>query len=186
MTGGADSGEPGADAPATATNDGSRFDRLPATAAERRVDGRAARAEIVDWWVDRFGVDPFEGHTLWEKGKGKIWAYAGKAPDPVTVEALGLPVMRTRQRFWKPTTDAVQRFGGTATRNVIHLDGAGATRFVAGEDQPIERDGEPGYCIVTHDCGGSAAVIGVGLWVDGELQSTVPKHRRRSFDERDG
>ena len=52
------------------TNDGERFDRLPATADDRVVEGRATRREVVGWWVERFGLDreTFAGHTFWEKG----------------------------------------------------------------------------------------------------------------------
>ena len=61
------------------TNDGGRFDRLPATAAERAVEGRATRREVIDWWVERFGLDreTFAACSFWEKGAGKIWAFAG-------------------------------------------------------------------------------------------------------------
>jgi NOL1/NOP2/fmu family ribosome biogenesis protein len=163
------------------TNDGSRFDRLPPTDADRRVRGRPTRAVVVDWWRDRYGIDAFDDHTLWEKGAGKVWAYAGEAPDPVRVETLGLPVLRARQRFWKPTTDAVQRFGRSATRNVIRLDEPAARAFLAGEDRPVEWDGDPGYLIASHRCAGRDEPIGVGLWTDGELRSTVPKGRRREL-----
>ena len=36
-------------------NDGSRFDRLPATAAEREVAGRATREAVLDFWDERYG-----------------------------------------------------------------------------------------------------------------------------------
>jgi hypothetical protein len=90
-----------------------RFDRLPATAEERRVEGRATRRAVLDWWDERFGVDPgtFEEYTFWERGAGKIWAFAGGAPSPVAIEGLGVKFLRTRQEHWKPTLEAVQRFG---------------------------------------------------------------------------
>ena len=165
------------------TNDGGRFDRLPATAAERRVAGRATRAEVVDWWETRFGVPPetFSAHTFWEKGKGKIWAFGGDVPDPIPVEGLGLRILRTRQDHWKPSTNAVQRFGGEATRNVIDLDPEAATRFAAGEDQAVEWDGDWGYLIAAHEIGGCREPIGVGLYLHGELRSTVPKGRQESL-----
>jgi len=160
-----------------------RFDRLPGTEAERDVESRPTREAIVDFWVDRFGVDPeaFEAYTFWERGNGKIWAFADDLETPVDIEALGMSFMRTRQEHWKPTTEAVQRFGAQATRSVIHLDSGAAERFLAGEDQQREWDGDWGYLIVTHDIAGEPEPIGVGLYVHGELRSQIPKGRRREF-----
>ncbi|UWG51385.1 Ribosome biogenesis protein, NOL1/NOP2/fmu family [Halalkaliarchaeum sp. AArc-CO] len=180
MTAGEDSAEP------TPTNDGQRFDRLPETAAERTVPGRATRAEVLEWWDDRFAVPPstFDEHSFWEKGAGKIWAYSGEAPSPIEIEGLGLAFLRTRQEHWKPTTNAVQRFGREATKNVIQVEGETATRFLAGEDQEVDWDGDWGYLIVTHEYAGEPEPIGVGLYLYGELRSVVPKGRQESLDPR--
>jgi NOL1/NOP2/fmu family ribosome biogenesis protein len=164
-------------------NHGQRFDRLPATAADREVAGRATRREVIEWWVDRFGVpeDTFEGDTFWEKGAGKIWIFAADLPTPTAVEGLGMTFLRTRQEHWKPTTNAVQRFGRAATRNVITLDEADARRFLAGDDLKPEWNGDWGYLIVAHEIAGGVEPIGVGLYVHDELRSVVPKGRRASL-----
>jgi NOL1/NOP2/fmu family ribosome biogenesis protein len=164
-------------------NDSHRFERLPATADERAVPGRATRAEVLSWWDERFGVPPetFADHTFWEKGAGKVWAFHDDAPSPLAVESLGMTILRTRQEHWKPTTDAAQRFGRAATRNVCHLDGDAARRFVAGEDQTLDWDGDWGYLVVTHDVAGREEPIGVGLYLHGELRSVVPKGRQRTL-----
>lgn len=164
-----------------ASNDGQVFDRLPETEADRVVAGRATRHEVLDWWAGRFALpaETFAGHTFWEKGAGKIWAFAGDVPDSATVEALGLVCLRTRREHWKPTTVAVRRFGRRAGRNVIALDRASATRFIRGEDQPVETDCEQGYVVVAHDLAGDRAPIGVGLLIGGELRSQIPKAHRR-------
>ena len=173
------SGEETGDGPTAdlAEDDGSRFDRLPATADERDVAGRASRAEVVEFWTERYGIDRdvFEEFTFWEKGSGKVWAFHGEAPSPVEIQALGMTFLRTRQEHWKPTTDAAQRFGGHATRNVVELDDDAARRFLAGEDQDVDWDGDWGYLVAAHRLGGELAPIGVGLYVYGELRSTVPK-----------
>ena len=164
-------------------NDGSRFDRLPATAAEGDVDGRATREEVVDFWHDRYGVSPtvFDDYTFWEKGAGKIWILSGEVEEPVEIEALGMTFLRTRQEHWKPTTDAVQRFGGYATENVVDLSREEARRFVAGEDQEIEWDGDWGYLIAAHELGGEREPVGVGIYLHGELRSQIPKGRQRDL-----
>lgn len=160
-----------------------QFDRLPETDADREVEGRPSREAVVDWWVDRFGVpaDAFDGYTFWEKGKGKVWALPYDLEGPVPVEALGLKLLRTRQEHWKPTTDAVQRFGVAAEQNVLVLDDDRAKRFVAGEDQEVDWDGDWGYLIVAHELAGGVEPVGVGLFTYGELKSMVPKGHQREL-----
>lgn len=167
-------------------NDGSQFDRLPATAAERDVEGRATRAAVLEWWETRFGIEPetFDGHTFWEKGAGKVWAFAAEAPTPIAIEGLGMKVLRTRQEHWKPTTNAVQRFGRDATHNVLVLDDEHAARFLRGKDQEIDWDGDWGYLIVAHEIAGGREPIGVGLYVYDELRSQVPKGRQETLEPR--
>jgi len=166
-----------------AENASHRFDRLPATADDRRVEGRATRRAVLDWWDERFGVDPgvFEAYTFWERGAGKVWAFAGTAESPVAVEGLGTAFLRTRREHWKPTLEAVQRFGGHASRNVLDLSREAAATFLAGEDQAVDWDGDWGYLVVTHELAGEREPLGVGLYVYGELRSQVPKGRRRDL-----
>jgi len=160
-----------------------RFDRLPETDAERSVENRASREAVLDWWRDRFGIDrsAFEEYSFWERGAGKIWAFRGDLESPVDIEGLGMTVLRTRQEHWKPTLEAVQRFGHRATRNAIHLSREQATRFMAGDDQTLSWDGDWGYLIVTHDLAGGTEPLGVGLYTYDELKSMVPKGRRREL-----
>jgi NOL1/NOP2/fmu family ribosome biogenesis protein len=172
-------------------NDGQQFDRLPATAADREVEGRATREAVVDFWHERYGVprSTFDRFGFWEKGAGKVWAFdegidpdeGERVPAPAELEALGMTCLRTRQEHWKPTTDAAQKFGRRATRNVIELDAERATRFFAGEDQQLDWDGDWGYLIVAHEVRGDPEPLGVGLYLHGELRSVVPKGRRRSL-----
>jgi NOL1/NOP2/fmu family ribosome biogenesis protein len=164
-------------------NDGQVFNRLPATEAERTVEGRATREAVVEWWVDRFGLDPdtFEGYTFWEKGSGKVWAFASDLDSPADVEGLGMTFLRTRQEHWKPTTDAVQRFGRDATKNVVVLDEDDALAFLRGEDTDPAWDGDWGYLIAAHDIAGDVEPIGVGLYLYDELRSQMPKGRQREL-----
>ncbi|MFC4549005.1 MULTISPECIES: DUF7122 family protein [Halorussus] len=164
-------------------HDGQQFDRLPATPDDREVEGRASRREVVDWWHERFGIDPetFDGYTFWEKGKGKIWILRGDTASPIRIEALGMAFLRTRQEHWKPTTNAVQRFGREATRNVVELTREQARTFARGDDQEIDWDGDWGYLVAAHELAGDREPLGVGLFLHGELQSLVPKGRRRDL-----
>ena len=166
-----------------AGNDGGQFDRLPATAADRTVAGRATRAEVVAFFHERYGIDPatFDHHTFWEKGNGKLWVAHGSVPSPIAVEAVGMTVLHTRQEHWKPTTDAAQRFGDRASRNVIDLSDGEAAAFAAGYDQELSWDGDWGYLIAAHEVAGDRVPIGVGLFVYGELRSLIPKGRREQL-----
>ena len=164
-------------------NVGQRFDRLPETADGRTVEGRASREAVVAYFEERFAIpaETFDDHTFWEKGAGKIWVYAGEAPTPVELEALGMTCLRTRQEHWKPTTDAIQRFGRHASRNVIELSREKARRFADGEDQELEWDGDWGYLIAAHEVAAELEPLGVGLYIHGELRSMVPKGRQRDL-----
>lgn len=165
------------------SNDPDRFERLPPTASERRVSGRPTRRAILDFLDDRYGIPPatFEGFSFWERGAGKIWLLRGDAPTPIAIEGLGLAALRTRQDHWKPTLEFAQRLGDAAERNVIHLDERAAATFFAGESQERDWDGDWGYLLVAHEVAGEPTVLGVGLYLHGELRSQVPKGRRRDF-----
>lgn len=168
-----------------AENDPHRFDRLPRTADDRRVEGRPTREGVLAWWERRFGIAPevFDDRTFWERGAGKIWVFRDDfdQPSPVEIEGLGLVALRARQEHWKPTLEAAQRFGRHAGRNVIHLGPADARAFLAGEDREIDWNGDWGYLIASHDLAGEPEPIGVGLYLHGELRSQVPKGRRRDL-----
>ena len=161
-------------------NVGTRFDRLPATVGEREVEGRPTREAVLAWWEERFGIPPetFEEYTFWERGAGKVWAFHGDLSSPIEVQGLGMHVLRTDGEHWKPTTNAVQRFGPRASRNVLVLDEPAAEAFVRGDDQAVEWDGDWGYLIVARAVAGGVAPLGVGLFIRGELRSQVPKGRR--------
>lgn len=164
-------------------NIGEQFDRVPQTGEEKEVTGRPSRSEILVWWDDRFGIPPsvFDGYSFWEKGKGKIWIVSGDVNSPVRIQALGMRCLRVRQRFWKPTTNAIQRFGGVATKNRIELASRDAAKFVKGESLLGERDVEDGYVIVLRKIHESPHPIGVGLFTRGELRSQIPKSRQRTL-----
>ncbi|MFB6309797.1 MAG: hypothetical protein ABEH64_01310 [Salinirussus sp.] len=164
-------------------SEGERFDRLPQS--ETADADPPSREAVLRWWTERFGIAPdvFATHDLWERGSGKIWAARSdiSLESPIAIEALGLFILRTRGEHWKPTLEAVQRFGHHATKNVLHLGAADARAFLAGKDQEVEWDGDWGYLIITHEIAGGPEPIGVGLFTQGVLRSQVPKGRRREF-----
>ncbi|WP_255150609.1 DUF7122 family protein [Halorarius halobius] len=165
-------------------NDGHQFGRLPATNDDREVEDRPSREAVVAFWHDRYGIprETWADYSFWERGSGKIWAFHGEVPTPARIQGLGMAVLRTGGEHWKPTTNAVQRFGDLASDCVIDLPYERASRFLAGEDQELpEWDGDWGYLIAAHDIAGGREPIGVGLYVHGELRSQMPKGRRRDL-----
>lgn len=162
-------------------NDGSQFARLPQNEGDREVRGRPTRSAVLAFFADRFGIpeDTFTDHSFWEKGAGRVWAFSGRLEEPQATEALGLPILRTRQEHWKPTTVGVLRFGRAATKNVIVLDRSTAANFAAGDDLSPDWRGDWGYLIVAHEIADAVEPIGVGLYTHGELTSMIPKGRRR-------
>ena len=163
-----------------------RFDRLPQCPSDRYRQDQPTRNEITEWWTERFGIPAsvFAGHSFWERGKGKIWAFRGRPATPIRTEGLGMTAVRTNQRHWKPTTNAIQRFGQHATKNVLTLPPEAARAFVAGEDQAVSWEGSWGYLAVAAEIADGTEPLGVGLYIDGELRSTVPKGRRRTIARR--
>lgn len=162
---------------------GTRFDRLPPT--EETDDSRPSREDVLRFFDTAFGIESsvFEPYTLWERGRGKVWAFNGEQPTPVRVEAMGIHILRTRNQFWKPTTDGMQLFGRHASTNIVELDRRKANAFWSGETVDIGWDGDPHYVIVFHSYAGDRVPIGVGLARDSELESLVPKARRRNHFE---
>lgn len=150
---------------------------------------RVERVSVLEFWSGEFGVPPgtFDGYAFYEKG-GRVWAVRRGAVealggeenlDALDYESVGLPLMRVGGEHDKPTTDALQRFGGDATRNVAELDADEARAFVRGEtvekELSEEEDGvDLGYVVVKKD----GLVLGCGLYFPGELRSQVPKGRR--------
>lgn len=150
---------------------------------------RAEREPVLEFWHEEFGVasETFDGYAFYEKG-GRIWAVRSGAVealggeknlDALEYESVGLPLLRVGGEHDKPTTDALQRFGGAATRNVAELGAEEARKFVRGETVKTEFDEEEdgvdlGYVVARHD----GSVLGCGLYFPGELRSQVPKGRR--------
>jgi NOL1/NOP2/fmu family ribosome biogenesis protein len=133
------------------------------------------RAEIVTWWEFRFGIPEtaFEGYCFYRKRRN-IWVVSKTELPKLRYETIGLRMISTKGKAWKPTTYALQLFGRHATKNVVELSHEQVEPFVAGESQLIDDDLENGYVIVSF----IGDVIGCGLYARGKLVSQLPKERR--------
>ena len=130
---------------------------------------------VAELWNSRFGVatQAFDGFRFFRKSHS-VWAICNSHIPKLSYETLGMRIMNLKDRPWKPTTCALQIFGRSATKNLIHLDEAGAKIFLTGGSQPIESVSEPGYVVVFY----RGEVLGCGLYSHGKLISQLPKERR--------
>lgn len=129
----------------------------------------------LDWFADRFGINPslFSCYQLWVKGKDKIWLGEKQCQPPpqILVQTLGMPLMRVGS---KPTTAALQRFGSEITCNVIKLENWESVQwFLQGKSQAVTFSGS-GYVHVRY----GNYELGCGLYKDGILRSQIPKFLR--------
>lgn len=143
--------------------------------------------EVAALWHSRFGIpmEAFSGYRFFKKA-GSIWAISEAELPPLSYEAIGMRIMNCKDRPWKPTTAALQVFGGRATRNLMHLDKEAARAFLEGKSQDApSTDGcgtdecEPGYVVVFY----RGEVLGCGLYSHGRLTSQIPKERRLACEE---
>ena len=115
---GDDDADPGEDAAAAdaelAANDGDRFDRLPATSADRTVEGRVSRAAVLEYFADRFGL------------KQAAVEKEGKTPTLGNIQAIAQSIARegVRALFVQPqfSTDTAEAIARTAGIDVVRLD----------------------------------------------------------------
>ena len=129
------------------------------------------------WCADHFGIEPavFAEHVFWRPVGGRLIRVAARAcrpPEGMGLDSIGMQVMRRPPPRGKPTSVFLQRFGGTATRNVYRLDDAQTDSFLRRMPVSVRPvDDARGYAIVF----GPDGVLGCGR-VDGELlRSEIPK-----------
>ena len=156
------------------------FDLLLADTTRQKNQTSITRSELLEFWHDRFEISPkiFKEYTFWEKGHGKIWAFKGNLSKSTQIEALGLRFTTTNQKSWKPTTNAVQKFGHHAHKNVLSLPLNQVLQFVQGVPLHMDWDGTSGYVIVRGNLSDHDIQIGVGLYSNGILHSQIPKSRQ--------
>jgi NOL1/NOP2/fmu family ribosome biogenesis protein len=133
---------------------------------------------IPNWCEERFGMPSadFADFIFWHRGgRDEIWI-APTASKPATIGcmvAFGMLVMRQAPPRGKPTSAFLQRFGMTASKNHIILQGSEMAQYLKREPLSID---EPkltnGHCIVST----VMQVIGCGQWADGVLINVWPKH----------
>lgn len=133
------------------------------------------RSYVAELWRIRFGIEEevFAGYNFFQKAQS-IWAISEASLPRLSYEALGMRIMNTKERPWKPTTSALQIFGRYSKKNLVDLDHEQAMIFLTGNSQIIQSDSETGYVVVFY----RREVLGCGLYSNGKLVSQIPKERR--------
>ena len=79
----------------------------------------------LDLMVHRFGMarEVFDPYLFFKPKKRSIWVvhrnlWVPARPDP---HSVGMQFFRTKMRFPRPSTNAVLKFGGAATKNTVAL-----------------------------------------------------------------
>jgi NOL1/NOP2/fmu family ribosome biogenesis protein len=147
----------------------------PNSSRIRNVFEPMERSEVAALWYSRFGIPEcaFDGYQFFRKAQS-VWIISDSDLPRLSYETLGMRIMSLKDRPWKPTTSALQIFGGHASKNLVHLDEEQARVFLAGGIQPFESDSEPGYVVVFY----RGEVLGCGLYSHRKLVSQIPKERR--------
>jgi len=137
--------------------------------------------------IERFGLDKEELLSfafLMNKSKEKLWVVS---PECLRVELPNINVESFGQLFarsgrlpseWKPTTNVIQIFGKSATKNVLQLTDEQKPLFMRGIDLELEdsqlQTVSDGYVIVKY----GKDIFGVSLVQGKYLKNQVPKSRR--------
>jgi NOL1/NOP2/fmu family ribosome biogenesis protein len=143
----------------------------------------AERREILGYFSGRFGIPEkaFDGFCFL-KGERKIWVVRDhpeleRILKQLKVESAGIPLLRTKNSMWKPTTAGLQFFGHHATRNVFDLGPGDLPAFLQGDPREAPPFIEPGFVIVRW----KEKVLGCAVCGKGKLRSQIPHKRREPF-----
>ena len=136
----------------------------------------AERQEILGYFERRFQIsrEVFDRISFLRQGK-TVWAAGAiegfeEILKELRIETPGLPLLRQRGTAWKPTTSGLQRFGASARKNVIELNGEELSAFLLGQVIHPACDLEPGYVVVKTE----GKILGCGLYGKVGLKSQIP------------
>jgi NOL1/NOP2/fmu family ribosome biogenesis protein len=142
-------------------------------------DGRQAVFSYVE---NRFGIPRrrFDAYLLFERGKAirmlKSTALLEQGAN-LKIAVAGMKAFHRIRYYIKPTTRFIQVFGEEATRAVIPVRNKDMRKLALGQPMPLRAVMENGYVILVMD----GLPLGLGLCIDGHVQSQIPKQDHRFF-----
>jgi len=89
----------------------------------------------------------------------------------------GLKAFQTVGRYVKPTTRLIQLFGRHALRNKVDISSEDVNKLAKGGHISSDMEINNGYIILSF----KAAVIGLGLLIEGRITSQIPRRDLISF-----
>jgi len=144
--------------------------------------GEDERHRIFSYLEERFGISVkhFDGYLL--LGKKRSWfliretAFLETACQLKAVQA-GLRSFQRVGEFIKPTTRFIQSFGRHATKARLPVSMMQLRDLVRGERIRVDMPIDNGYVILVS---GEDHILGLGLYVNGNVASQLPKKEIRS------
>jgi NOL1/NOP2/fmu family ribosome biogenesis protein len=136
---------------------------------------KTARAEIIGYFVERFGMTEadFEGLELYDKGEfvNAVACEVRPFAEELGGENAGVTlVRRSKTGSLKPTTRGVQAYCKNATSHVIDITQADLRSLVEG--RTVEVAEMRGFVILRLE----GEIAGVGLAREGRLLSQLPRN----------
>jgi NOL1/NOP2/fmu family ribosome biogenesis protein len=135
------------------------------------------RSHLLGFLQNRFGIPEsvFANHHLLRRGR-IVWLL--RKHDrlmnlaSLSVESVGLPLLRQVKTQLKPTTAALQLFGLHANKNIVSLALEQLRELVEKKELKGEFGTSPGYVIIAAE----TIVIGCALSLPGRLLSQFPRY----------
>jgi hypothetical protein len=136
------------------------------------------RSNILGYFEARFGIPLATFADFYLLARRKVYDILPASAPVATFARLkvhhtGLPVLRHIRQHLKPTTGALQRFGGQARRNVLDLSTDQMIALFHTTALSLHLDLVPGYVVLRH----AGHILGCGLYTPGRLRSQIPSRQ---------
>jgi len=135
--------------------------------------------KVLGYFEERFGLRKglFEPYGLYLASKGRVYLGPKRVPDMPKIATIGLMVARVGDTV-KPSTNLLQAFGNSVTRNAIDLDARQAAAYAKGGDimpgKAQLNSISDGYVLLRH----AGAPLGCGWLKGGAVRNMLPKAKR--------
>lgn len=136
-------------------------------------------SDVLEYLEKRFGLDRsiFAEHSFYIASKGRIYLGPKHAIGSPRIVTLGLLIARADGSI-KPTTNLLQIFGRSVTRNALNLEKGQAIAYAKGEDIKVDKtqhaDVSDGYVLLKY----GNHPLGCGLIKSGVIKNMLPKAKR--------
>ena len=135
------------------------------------------RNQLLGFLQERFGIPQsiFTNQHLLKRG-ATVWLLtrderlSGLAS--LSVETVGVPILRWVGERLKPTSAALQLFGKYVTKNIVSLEPIQLAELIGKREIRGEYPVSPGYVQIMTE----SIIIGCGLYLPGRLISQFPRH----------